>query len=234
MIISKDTIWHAGEVIELTSRVEIPEGVTLTIEPGVTIKGNQYNFLIGGGNLIAKGTESEPIEFLNTGVEFLSGYRFNNPSIDFEYVHYSCTSVNGNVGFCFSVAEFVNVNIINSTFYDTPGFNFYGETINLSKNIFVRCSGLRVDGGGGTIENNVFVNSAGYAINMGSSLAQIHYNSFLTPLAISASSYIAERAGAENLNNAISENLLPFKVREDIRMDQKNEKKSKKKSLTSI
>jgi hypothetical protein len=42
------------------------------------------------------------------------------------------------------------------------------------------------------------------------------------------------RAGAENLNNAISENLLPFKVREDIRMDQKNEKKSKKKSLTSI
>ena len=42
------------------------------------------------------------------------------------------------------------------------------------------------------------------------------------------------RAGAENLNNAISENLLPFKVREDIRMEQKNEKKSKKKSLTSI
>ena len=43
-----------------------------------------------------------------------------------------------------------------------------------------------------------------------------------------------ERAGAENLNKAISENLLPFKVREDIRMEQKNEKKSKKKSLTSI
>ena len=42
------------------------------------------------------------------------------------------------------------------------------------------------------------------------------------------------RTGAENLNKAISENLLPFKVREDIRMDQKNEKKSKKKSLTSI
>ena len=45
---------------------------------------------------------------------------------------------------------------------------------------------------------------------------------------------VAIRAGAENLNNAISENLLPFKVREDIRMEQKNEKKSKKKSLTSI
>ena len=42
------------------------------------------------------------------------------------------------------------------------------------------------------------------------------------------------RAGTENLNNAISENLLPFKVREDIRMDQKNDKKSKKKSLTCI
>ena len=39
-----------------------------------------------------------------------------------------------------------------------------------------------------------------------------------------------KRAGAENL----SENLLPFKVREDIRMDQKNEKKSKKKSFTCI
>ncbi len=45
---------------------------------------------------------------------------------------------------------------------------------------------------------------------------------------------VSARAGAENLNKAISENLLPFKVREDIRMDQKNEKKSKKKSLTSI
>ena len=44
----------------------------------------------------------------------------------------------------------------------------------------------------------------------------------------------ASRAGTENLNNAISENLLPFKVREDIRMDQKNDKKSKKKSLTCI
>jgi hypothetical protein len=44
----------------------------------------------------------------------------------------------------------------------------------------------------------------------------------------------SNRAGAENLNKAISENLLPFKVREDIRMEQKNEKKSKKKSLTSI
>jgi len=42
------------------------------------------------------------------------------------------------------------------------------------------------------------------------------------------------RAGTENLNNAISENLLPFKVREDIRMDQKNDKKSKKKSLACI
>jgi hypothetical protein len=46
--------------------------------------------------------------------------------------------------------------------------------------------------------------------------------------------FCKQRAGAENLNKAISENLLPFKVREDIRMEQKNEKKSKKKSLTSI
>ena len=45
---------------------------------------------------------------------------------------------------------------------------------------------------------------------------------------------VLKRAGAENSNNAISENLLPFKVREDIRMEQKNEKKSKKKSLTGI
>ena len=45
---------------------------------------------------------------------------------------------------------------------------------------------------------------------------------------------LEDRAGTENLNNAISENLLPFKVREDIRMDQKNDKKSKKKSLTCI
>jgi hypothetical protein len=43
-----------------------------------------------------------------------------------------------------------------------------------------------------------------------------------------------KRASAENMNKAISENLLPFKVREDIRMEQKNEKKSKKKSRTSI
>ena len=48
------------------------------------------------------------------------------------------------------------------------------------------------------------------------------------------SEILYERAGAENLNKAISENLLPFKVREDIRMEQKNEKKSKKKSLTGI
>ena len=38
----------------------------------------------------------------------------------------------------------------------------------------------------------------------------------------------------EDENLIRGENLLPFKVREDIRMEQKNEKKSKKKSLTSI
>ena len=117
MIIQKDTTWSTGDVVELTSRIEIPSGVTLTIEPGVTIKGDNNDFLVGG-NLLAKGTESEPINFFNTNFHFVHGYIVNPANIEFEYVKYfsgGFLTPNGEIGSG-------TLNIKNSEFHDTKGF----------------------------------------------------------------------------------------------------------------
>lgn len=68
--IAEDVTWESGNVYVLGGRITVLEGATLTIEPGVIVKGqagtgvNATALLIArGGKLMAEGTASEPIIF---------------------------------------------------------------------------------------------------------------------------------------------------------------------------
>lgn len=68
--ISENTTWEAGNVYVLGGRIAVLDGATLTIEPGVIVKGqagtgaNATALLIArGGKLMAEGTATEPIIF---------------------------------------------------------------------------------------------------------------------------------------------------------------------------
>jgi len=86
--ISQNTTWKSGEEYVLASRVSVLSGVTLTIEPGVIIKGeagtgaNATTLLVArGGTLIAEGNATEPIIFTSVADEIEPG-QIASPNLD--------------------------------------------------------------------------------------------------------------------------------------------------------
>lgn len=62
--ITTDTTWTlANSPYIMTGTVQVLEGVTLTIEPGVIVKSNRRAELLIGGELIAAGSEDQMIVF---------------------------------------------------------------------------------------------------------------------------------------------------------------------------
>ncbi|MFO7670061.1 MAG: hypothetical protein R6W31_10420 [Bacteroidales bacterium] len=86
--ISEDTTWETGKIYTLGSRISVLSGVTLTIEPGVIVKGeagsgpNATALVIArGGNIMAEGTASEPIIFTSVADEIEPG-DIASPNLD--------------------------------------------------------------------------------------------------------------------------------------------------------
>ncbi len=70
-IISSNDVWtKAGSPYTLTGPVAVKDGVTLTIEAGVTINLNSYYILVNG-TVKAQGTTIDPIIFNNGYIKFL-------------------------------------------------------------------------------------------------------------------------------------------------------------------
>ena len=71
-IISLDTTWtQANSQYELTGNVLVSNGVTLTIQPGVTVNLGSYYIQVNG-TLTAKGTSDNPIRFNSGSITFNS------------------------------------------------------------------------------------------------------------------------------------------------------------------
>lgn len=69
-IIDSDTTWtKANSPYDLTGNMAIDEGVTLTIEPGVTVNLNSYYIRVNG-TLIAKGASTDNILFNDGSIKF--------------------------------------------------------------------------------------------------------------------------------------------------------------------
>lgn len=78
--ITTNTTWTTGYTYILTTRVAVVSGVTLTIQPGVIIKGeagtgtNATCLIIArGGKLMAEGTATQPIIFTSIADEIVPG-----------------------------------------------------------------------------------------------------------------------------------------------------------------
>jgi hypothetical protein len=86
--ITANTTWETGKVYVLESRIAVVSGVTLTIEPGVIVKGqagtgaNATALLIArGGKIMAEGTAEQPIIFTSVADEIQPG-QVVSPNLD--------------------------------------------------------------------------------------------------------------------------------------------------------
>lgn len=78
--ITADITWHTGNVYELAGRITVLDGVTLSVEPGVIVKGqpgtdnNSKALVIArGGVFNANGTAEQPIIMTSTADQILPG-----------------------------------------------------------------------------------------------------------------------------------------------------------------
>ena len=87
-IISENTTWtKSNSPYIVTSSIAILEGITLTIEPGVTVKLDSSQSLKIYGQLLAKGNSNNRIKFTSNSL---------NPSIgDWGNIHFTDTSIDG-------------------------------------------------------------------------------------------------------------------------------------------
>ncbi|MBW6491612.1 MAG: hypothetical protein K0B15_10530 [Lentimicrobium sp.] len=86
--ITSNTTWKSGKVYVLKNRVAVVSGVTLTIEPGVVIKGeagtgaNATALIIArGAKIMAEGTAAQPIIFTSIADEIMPG-EVAGPNLD--------------------------------------------------------------------------------------------------------------------------------------------------------
>ncbi|GAP67997.1 hypothetical protein BA6E_101444 [Bacteroidales bacterium 6E] len=91
--ITENTTWKSGNVYILGGRITVMNGVTLTIEPGVIIKGeagtgaNATALLVArGAKIMAEGTAAKPIIFTSVADEIMpediTAGNFGSPNLD--------------------------------------------------------------------------------------------------------------------------------------------------------
>ena len=78
--ISSNTTWESGNIYILTSRITVLSGATLTIEPGVIVKGNPGAaenatalLIARGAKIMAEGTADNPIIFTSVADNIVPG-----------------------------------------------------------------------------------------------------------------------------------------------------------------
>ena len=86
--ITSNTTWTTGKVYVLGARIAVTNGATLTIQPGVIVKGevgtgaNATALIIArGANLMAEGTATQPIIFTTIADEIQPG-QIASPNLD--------------------------------------------------------------------------------------------------------------------------------------------------------
>jgi hypothetical protein len=189
---------HAGGLVlprgdyEFRETVVIPEGTSLMIEPGTSLRFSVGRSLISYSPIVANGTESEPIRFaalhpwLKWGVVGL----FKVEKSAFNYVKFEdCRQalVNGveffgGLSLIQSDAEIKNSEFTNA--YGKDAVYVRGGTVfvqnNLFQDSFKDC--LDFDGGKGEISSNIFLNCADEGIDLSANLhIEVFDNQILGP-----------------------------------------------------
>lgn len=184
-IISQDTDWTLDKSpYVLTENVQIEEGVTLTIEPGVVVEGNGKEIQTFG-TLEAVGTESNLIRFnnvhLSPGSSIFGDYFFIN--IQYAEIFSGSVYKPGSTGYgCINLRDSIIRDCERFLYLWYPKENCYIE-----RNIFINSGGISVGTSNDIkvyIRNNIFFDQhTDYAIENWASYNEsetiVEYNSFL-------------------------------------------------------
>jgi len=171
-IINTDTTWDlAGSPYNLTSTVQVAEGVTLTVEPGVIInRGEQVTLIEFWGSLWAVGTDSNKIFFNGITLDWMDP----NTSMRIEFVEmFGGGQIYGS-----------DLTLKNSILRGSDVYLRYGGDCYVEQNIFYNASlGIQNHSGLNIVRNNVFYRDIGSSnaifITAYCSDPTIEYNSFL-------------------------------------------------------
>jgi hypothetical protein len=152
--ITQNTTWtKTNSPYTFTGLVSVAQGVTLTIDPGVTVNLGSYDLEVKG-TLSAQGTASEKIFFNSDGENIL--LPSNNPTIKFENAVLDQTSIDGQSSF--SVAT---VTITSCSLEGNSAVNVWGITT-ISKCYVTGAVLLR---GASTLSGSTFLNGIDIAGN---------------------------------------------------------------------
>jgi hypothetical protein len=80
--ISQNTTWTSDHTYLVVNNVGVAPNVTLSIEPGTTVRFNGNYSLNVGGTLVANGTAAQPIEFVHNSSGTWNRIYFDDPSVD--------------------------------------------------------------------------------------------------------------------------------------------------------
>ena len=170
-IISSDTTWIAADSPYIvTGNILVEEGVTLTIEPDVVVKFNSAKALQIDGELIAQGTEAEPIVFTSNNLTPAPG--------DWAGIEFTDSSVNatydeaGNyVSGC--IMQYCTVEYGGGS--NTPAIKIVSSSLfidhcNISNNAYC---GIYIEEGSSKIFNSTISNNSGNGIYANESTVEI-------------------------------------------------------------
>lgn len=180
-IITTDTTWRVGETINLTGLVQIAPGVTLTIEPGAIVNGNNQTIQTFG-TLRVVGSANDKVDFNDTLFTF--GSNTETPG----RIEISHAKINGGAFLpATGNASYGSFSVTDSNLTSVDGFYIWYPTSasSFERNVFLRSEGLSI----GTrvevkVTNNVFAQHNGPAIENWASYGGTHviveHNSFLS------------------------------------------------------
>ncbi len=190
-IISADTTWtKANSPYNLTGPVAVDDGVTLTVEPGVTVNLRGYYIRVNG-TLIARGSSSSQIHFNGGAIEFReSSSSWNEQTLSGSIIENAILSSGISIGNASpkinnnTITESIGIGggspiISKNTIIAITGSDWLGRPVYDSIGIYLvekntayisdnRISGsfdeaaIKIEGGSPTIERNLISNDYGY------------------------------------------------------------------------
>ncbi len=202
-LISTDTTWASDYIYVVTGNIVIEQGVTLTIEPSVTVKFESSKAMQVDGELIARGTEAEPIVFTSNQVPPAPGdwvnIIFTDSSIDTIYDGEDSYLSGCVLQYC--IVEYGGggdspaIKVISSS----PFIDHCDIHNNASGGIYVESSAV-------TISGNTISNNSGSGIYVGKSTVTISGNAITGNSADNGGGILAELSTITITENTISNN----------------------------
>ena len=155
------TLTKANGPYLITSTIEIPSGVTLTIEPGVQIDvRSQVNLFWVQGKLVIRGSKESPVRIDGSALNYFYLKGARTAEIDAKYLLIygsdegsiiPATGYEQNASLNFEDCEFINI----------PGFNYiwYPNAANFSRNVFWKTAGFSIGTNNAAVifKNNLFL-----------------------------------------------------------------------------